>query len=171
LSAFGVQRFANGEGNLDLVDGVPASASSFSLSLPTLLPLPLPLSIDVPDVLPSLPPLFPPEPMASEEWQPYWSNDTTVMQIFYPEDSVNPSSTPLGGSQIYFSPFDFSYATSVTLNYSVFFPDDFNWVKGGKLPGLYGGHQTCSGGDLAELCFSTRMMWRSNGAGELYLVS
>ena len=47
---------------------------------------------------------------------------------------------------------------------------DFDWVLAGKLPGLYGGHTACSGGDEALDCFSTRLMWREGGVGELYLV-
>lgn len=42
-------------------------------------------------------------------------------------------------------------------------------MKGGKLPGLYGGKKSCTGGDPANDCFSTRLMWRENGQGELYL--
>lgn len=57
----------------------------------------------------------------------------------------------------------------MVLTYSVFFPVDFDWVRGGKLPGLYGGREHCSGGVDATDCFSTRMMWRQGGAGELYL--
>lgn len=41
---------------------------------------------------------------------------------------------------------------------------------GGKLPGLRGGPDThgCSGGNETDgtTCFSTRLMWRSGGAGE-----
>ncbi|KAI0713624.1 hypothetical protein C8Q76DRAFT_731980 [Earliella scabrosa] len=37
------------------------------------------------------------------------------------------------------------------------------------MPGLYGGHDGCSGGDDALGCFSTRLMWRGGGVGELYL--
>ena len=70
----------------------------------------------------------------------------------------------------YAKPLDISKANNVTLDYKVFFPDDFDWVKGGKLPGLYGGHTRCSGGNPALDCFSTRLMWRAGGAGELYLV-
>ncbi|KAF8328935.1 uncharacterized protein EI90DRAFT_3281281 [Cantharellus anzutake] len=62
-------------------------------------------------------------------------------------------------------------ATNVTFEYSTFFPNDFLWMKGGKLPGLFGGHTGCSGGNVADTCFSTRIMWRANGMGELYLVS
>jgi hypothetical protein len=64
----------------------------------------------------------------------------------------------------------FAKASTLTFEYKVFFPSDFEWVKGGKLPGLYGGRTGCSGGDAALDCFSTRLMWRAGGAGELYLV-
>jgi hypothetical protein len=46
--------------------------------------------------------------------------------------------------------------------------DRFN--RGGKLPGLRGGPDArgCSGGSASdgERCFSTRLMWRTSGAGE-----
>ncbi|KAH9977048.1 hypothetical protein BGW80DRAFT_1166751 [Lactifluus volemus] len=98
-----------------------------------------------------------------------WTNVSTMLQLFYPKDSVNPAGWPRGGSEFYAEPLDLSDARSVTFAYSVFFPSDFEWVKGGKLPGLYGGRTGCSGGDPALDCFSTRLMWRQGGAGELYL--
>lgn len=97
-------------------------------------------------------------------------NASTMLQIFYPKDSVNPRASPQGGSQFYASPLDITKAKNITFEYDVFFPSDFEWVKGGKLPGLYGGRTRCSGGDPALDCFSTRLMWRADGAGELYLV-
>ena len=99
-----------------------------------------------------------------------WSNASSMLQVFYPEGSINPKQRPQGGSQFYAAPLDVRHARSVTFAYSIFFPSDFDWVKGGKLPGLYGGRTGCSGGDAADDCFSTRMMWRRGGAGELYLV-
>lgn len=99
-----------------------------------------------------------------------WTNASSMLQLFYPKDSVNPARRPQGGSEFYAKPLDISKANSVTLEYKVFFPGDFDWVKGGKLPGLYGGHTRCSGGNPALDCFSTRLMWRAGGAGELYLV-
>lgn len=66
-------------------------------------------------------------------------------------------------------------ATEVTLSYSVYFSDGFDFVKGGKLPGLYGGAsedeaKSCSGGrqDNRGRCFSARLMWRKDGMGEFY---
>ena len=55
------------------------------------------------------------------------------------------------------------------LQYSVRFQPDFDFVKGGKLPGLYGG--TVTGGQVipdGTDGFSTRYMWRSGGDGEVY---
>lgn len=101
---------------------------------------------------------------------PGWDNDTSIIQIFYPKGSINPAREPQGGAEFYGSPVDISDASSVTFEYSVFFPADFDWVKAGKLPGLYGGHPGCSGGNAALDCFSTRLMWRKDGQGELYLV-
>jgi hypothetical protein len=58
---------------------------------------------------------------------------------------------------------------SLHLRYDVRFADDFAFVKGGKLPGLFGGKVT---GRLQSPDgtngFSTRYMWRAEGAGELY---
>lgn len=48
----------------------------------------------------------------------------------------------------------------------VAFSKYFDFVNGGKLPGLYGGSGTCSGGTHGPACFSIRLMWRSEGEGE-----
>eukprot|EP00121_Abeoforma_whisleri_P016894 Awhi_evm1s15487 len=73
-----------------------------------------------------------------------------------------------GGSQFYQSYSDLN--DKATLSYEVFFPSDFQFKKGGKLPGLHGGDEKCSGGYKAngENCFSLRLMWRENGAYETY---
>ncbi|KAL3853524.1 hypothetical protein ACJMK2_017059 [Sinanodonta woodiana] len=57
---------------------------------------------------------------------------------------------------------------SMTLEYEVFFNDSFVWQRGGKLPGLWGGSRNCSGGRISDYCFSTRLMWRPDGQGEVY---
>lgn len=57
-------------------------------------------------------------------------------------------------------------AESAIMSYSVYFPEDFPWVRGGKLPGL------CIGGNATECATgsrwgwssgSVRIMWRNNG--------
>ncbi len=56
------------------------------------------------------------------------------------------------------------------LRYYVRFAADFDFVKGGKLPGFYGGTML-SGGHIPDGTngFSTRFMWRNEGQGEVYV--
>ncbi|HEY9815332.1 MAG TPA: hypothetical protein V6D20_05965, partial [Candidatus Obscuribacterales bacterium] len=54
------------------------------------------------------------------------------------------------------------------LKYKVRFKPGVDFVKGGKLPGFYGGNSP-SGGAPANNGFSSRMMFRTHGQGELYL--
>jgi hypothetical protein len=58
------------------------------------------------------------------------------------------------------------------VTYEVAFAAGFVWEKGGKLPGLRGGPSAtgCSGGNQPDGsdCFSTRIMWRAGGDGEVY---
>ena len=74
------------------------------------------------------------------------------------------------GAQFYIQPKSLAHRrlTSATLEYEVLFESHFSWAKGGKLPGLWGGSRGCSGGHQSETCFSTRLMWRENGEGEVY---
>jgi hypothetical protein len=55
----------------------------------------------------------------------------------------------------------------MALRYSLRFQPGFQFVKGGKLPGFFGGSGG-SGGIHHDDGFSTRYMWRTNGAGEVY---
>ncbi len=92
-----------------------------------------------------------------------------VMQITYPEGSF---SHDTGGVQFYslWNTTDGSSFNSMMVSYEIAFDAGFDWVKGGKLPGLRGGLNStgCSGGNKADGldCFSSRLMWRKNGAGE-----
>ncbi|KAI8929494.1 hypothetical protein BC831DRAFT_547607 [Entophlyctis helioformis] len=108
---------------------------------------------------------FSPDP-ASPNGQPI------VLEVFYPAGSVNPLNKfapAVGGTGFYAQPINLSGARTVTFDFEVYFPRDFNFVIGGKLPGLYGGHVLCSGGLNSSRCFSTRYMWRKNGDAEIYL--
>jgi hypothetical protein len=62
-------------------------------------------------------------------------------------------------------------ADHVIFEYSVHFPDDFNWVKGGKLPGLGlgPGDDAATGSDWQDALGSVRVMWREQGQGIAYL--
>jgi hypothetical protein len=141
LDCFGILKYGFGKSNLKVVHGIPASASVTA---------------------------FAPVPTGRLEW----TNDMAAIETFYPEGSINPGNSPQGGADFYANPLPaLTSAQNVTFGYSVFLPVDFEAVRGGKLPGLYGGKTGCSGGDAALDCFSTRLMWRTNNDGELYLVS
>ena len=78
-----------------------------------------------------------------------WNDTVNCMQILYPKGSNAPSNSPQGGTEFYAHPLDITLAQNVSLQYSIYFSGDFDFVKGGKLPGLYGGHKGCSGGNSA----------------------
>ncbi len=65
----------------------------------------------------------------------------------------------------------FGRREAAELSYTVRFGSDFDWVKGGKLPGLSGGPDNVSGGRPANGTngFSARLMWRRDGRGEAYV--
>ncbi|GAB3365878.1 polysaccharide lyase [Modestobacter lapidis] len=97
-----------------------------------------------------------------------------ALRVSFPEGSVSPSASrehgaPGGGMQVFLDvdgePLDAGY-----LRYWVRLPEDFAFAKGGKLPGLFGGSEV-SGGEEPDGTdgFSTRLMWREDGAGEVYL--
>jgi len=98
------------------------------------------------------------------------------MKAHYPAGSYNFEGTPRGGFSFYApgpDSLDMTTAKEITYGYTVLFPQGFNFVKGGKLPGLYGGDTadgsvSCAGGEKVDDCFSVRYMWRTNGIGEIY---
>lgn len=68
----------------------------------------------------------------------------------------------------------FRPAARAVLAYEVFFPENFEWVKGGKLPGLGigpGAEHAATGAQWSADCGSFRVMWRERGQaiGYLYL--
>ncbi|KAF7292933.1 hypothetical protein MIND_01192400 [Mycena indigotica] len=101
---------------------------------------------------------------------------TLAMQATYPKGSFNPSHQPRGGFSFYApgpDKVDLTTAREALFGYSIMFPKGFQFNKGGKLPGLYGGDDPktalgCSGGRRDTSCFSARLMFRADGAGELY---
>ena len=61
------------------------------------------------------------------------------MQAIYPEGSYTFSHSPQGGFSFYApgpSSVDLTTAKEATFSYDVYFPSGFEFVKGGKLPGL-----------------------------------
>ncbi|KZT04825.1 polysaccharide lyase family 14 protein [Laetiporus sulphureus 93-53] len=110
----------------------------------------------------------------------------------YPHGSINPASkaAPPGGFGFYLSgpewfagqlrevpksPQD-ARPMEVMMGYEVMFEKGWEWGRGGKLPGIYGGPGDaaygCTGGRKSDLerctCFDLRLMWRADGIGELY---
>jgi hypothetical protein len=92
---------------------------------------------------------------------------TNVLEVTYPKGSIDPATTtaPEGGA-------GFLYPLSTPLlsgclAYEVGFDKGFDFVKGGKLPGIYGGNAPSGGADTS-MGFSTRYMWRAGSAGEVY---
>eukprot|EP00914_Ancora_sagittata_P001308 GHVO01003456.1.p1 GENE.GHVO01003456.1~~GHVO01003456.1.p1 ORF type:complete len:532 (+),score=32.44 GHVO01003456.1:160-1596(+) len=160
LSSFNVTHFAAGKHNLKIVDAT-ANASTMSSATSATSD-----SSGYPSTSVSSP-----SPSSSSNSTSNSSLPPSLLQLYYPKNSINPAQQPQGGAEFYAHPIELSNAHNVSLTYSVFFPADFEWVLGGKLPGLYGGKEECSGGkDAGEMgCFSTRLMWRQQGAGELYL--
>ncbi|KAI8073288.1 hypothetical protein BC940DRAFT_357782 [Gongronella butleri] len=102
----------------------------------------------------------------------------SVLRVFYPKGSFSPagsrsSGSVEGGVLFHSRPFGKNQYNKALLSYDVYFPPDFDWVLGGKLPGIEGGvvDESCSGGHQSDgvECFSARVMWREHGNGEAYM--
>ncbi|OLT14615.1 hypothetical protein BJF78_17980 [Pseudonocardia sp. CNS-139] len=93
----------------------------------------------------------------------------TLLRVRYPAGSASQSGSDIGGGLQAYLELPDGPATAVDLEYRVRFPAGFDFVKGGKLPGLYGGTVT-SGWNIPDGTdgFSTRYMWRAGGDGEVY---
>jgi hypothetical protein len=95
------------------------------------------------------------------------------LRVTYPKESASFTAatrygTPIGGAQ-FGADLGLSPKDALHLRYYVRFAEDFPFGKGGKLPGLFGG-KARAGGQIPDGTngFSTRLMWRRNGDGEVY---
>ena len=95
------------------------------------------------------------------------------LRVSYPKGSSSPRGSRAagvkdGGGQFY-GTLEPGPVDGLFLRYYVRFEPQFDFVKGGKLPGFYGGTQV-SGGRIPDGTdgFSTRFMWRTAGQGEVY---
>jgi hypothetical protein len=87
------------------------------------------------------------------------------LRVAYPAGSVGPHA---GGAEVVARiPGDHD---ELYCSYRVRFPPGFDFVRGGKLPGLAGGSHP-SGGHPRTDGFSARMMWRPGGAAVQYVYS
>ena len=92
-------------------------------------------------------------------------NDKKRFRVDYAVGQIGPEKEGIGWR------FPIAKRQSATLTYVVRFSPDFDWVKGGKLPGLSGGPESVTGGNPAngKNGFSCRLMWRKDGRGEAYV--
>ncbi|CAG0930877.1 MAG: polysaccharide lyase [Rhodocyclaceae bacterium] len=97
----------------------------------------------------------------------------TVLRVHFPAGTYDPGSMiaqglPVGGTGFAIL-FDGSAATCATLTYRLRFSNDFDFVRGGKLPGLAGGvAHTYPRLPRGINGYTARLMWRELGAGEIY---
>ncbi len=91
-----------------------------------------------------------------------------VLRVKYPAGCVGPNDASGCGIQIKYPLAD--SAETMWLSYQLFFEDGFDFVKGGKLPGLCGG-KCYTGGNIPATGdgWSARIMWRTGGAIVQYL--
>ncbi|MEL2053354.1 polysaccharide lyase [Klebsiella pneumoniae] len=97
-----------------------------------------------------------------------------AFRVYYPAGSFDPQSMksknlPSGGMNFKWAPFYSRNKECAIIQYSVRFPKSFDFVKGGKLPGLYGGNGN-TGGKIPNGYdgFSVRLLWVENGMGKVY---
>nr|WP_298413542.1 hypothetical protein [uncultured Halomonas sp.] len=93
----------------------------------------------------------------------------TALRVHYPAGTSSPSDNGKGGAGFFATIDGLSESTRSCLQYKVRFEPGFDFVKGGKLPGLYGGAAPSGGEEVTgDEGFSIRFMWREDGQGELY---
>jgi hypothetical protein len=90
-----------------------------------------------------------------------------IMKVDFPENSCATCNVK-GGVGFYGNPNKIFPRHEITFEYQIYFDPNFEFVKGGKLPGIYGGKKGADGGNYLNDGFSIRLMWRTNGTGELY---
>ncbi|GAA6052242.1 hypothetical protein JCM3770_007396 [Rhodotorula araucariae] len=92
-----------------------------------------------------------------------------VLESDYPKGSYSGASGMVGVGNMQMAVFGEGKQRAM-VSYELTFSKGFDFVKGGKLPGLFGGDADsgCTGGRASESCFSLRLMWREHGAGEVY---
>ncbi len=97
------------------------------------------------------------------------------LRVRYPEGSYAPGIAvkglaPMGGMQFTsrFANVKVPSGDAFLLSYLVRFAEDFDFVRGGKLPGLYGGTPMSGRIPSGRDGFQARVVWRKDGKGALY---
>lgn len=93
--------------------------------------------------------------------------DKKSLHVFFPEGSYKPSAKPRGWAGFIYAADELSGKKHALLSYTLWFADNFDFVKGGKLPGFCSG-DCPRGWAETDNGFSTRFMWRANGDLEVY---
>jgi len=96
------------------------------------------------------------------------TGEPLALRVKYPASSYNPSGPTVGGLHFNAQPSVFP-TREVCFSYELMFDPSFSWIKGGKLPGLWIGHEGASGGCHLDNGSSVRPMWRANGQAEAYV--
>jgi hypothetical protein len=99
----------------------------------------------------------------------------TGLRAIYPKGSYDPAAArnagaPLGGAQFRtaFNGMGLASSSEVGLRFQVLLQDNFQFVRGGKLPGLYGGTANTGGRvPTGYDGFSVRFVWQAQGDGAL----
>lgn len=90
---------------------------------------------------------------------------TKALAVTYPAHTYGPEKN----GAVWKLKFDASYS-AVEVRFDVMFKKGFDFVRGGKLPGLFGGEGNTGGNKpTGNDGFSARMMWRENGWAVQYL--
>jgi hypothetical protein len=101
---------------------------------------------------------------------PDWTNRIDELSVFSEArgSSLRQRYTPTAdGSPVVMFPMPIEGGMEVWLSYRMLFETGWEWVKGGKLPGLAGGTYP-TGGLRDDNGFSARFMWRTNGELSVY---
>lgn len=85
-----------------------------------------------------------------------------AMTVSLPKGSTSPHDHPRGGMSFPWQPRPVQGKTVACLGYNVFLPADFEFNRGGTLPGISGREAS---GQAAADGFTARMAWRPGGVG------
>jgi hypothetical protein len=88
-----------------------------------------------------------------------------AMSVKLPKGSASPlsSTDPKGGMSFPWEPRSIQGKSTVCLAYHVLLPSDFDFARGGRLPGLVGAD------DAGDASFAARLVWRPGGLGAVSL--
>ena len=112
----------------------------------------------------------------SVENAPPWYIDTNILTrapMTYTTTAIRVDYVPYkwgsgSGAEFRANPDQMLPSQSAVMNYSVYFPPDFPWMRGGKLPGVCIGNSSvatecATGSNWGWSTGSVRLMWRNNG--------